>query len=216
MKYIFIQNQSLKLCSRNILLVILLVHVFKTFSVALNIKCNYVYWDLKFASLLNIYTCDGTISTVCDASPFAISASVHPDGKHDYAVEYLTLPNYQYGPEAPKDMPSLFPNLLGLSMTSGSLKGIYKEDLRYHRLLTLHLGSNQLRVLNNDLFTFAPNVILFSAENNQIKIIGWNIFEPLNLQMLNLLNNPCISWYMYRDPVALQNIKNHFRAKCRP
>lgn len=112
----------------------------------------------------------------------------------------------------PLGIEKYFPELVGVAIMSCHLKSIEKTDLKpFDKLIYLHIASNDLETLPNDLFEYHPELRAIQAYNNKIKSVGENIFTRLtNLQYAQFRNNICITTdanISHQIPALIQELK---------
>lgn len=94
----------------------------------------------------------------------------------------------------PRGIGRLLPELLNLKVTNCELKEIKQADLmELHHLKLLDLSSNDIEVIDKDLFKFNPKLQGLMLDLNNIKKIDGNVFDDLKyLKVLSLAANQCV------------------------
>lgn len=95
----------------------------------------------------------------------------------------------------PAGIDKVFPNIFVLVLDSLGIKNIHQADfVGFPRLNELDLQTNQIDVLEKDLFKNIPLLRVLNLWGNDIKMIDANVFDGLKfLKYINLINNFCIS-----------------------
>lgn len=204
---------------RQIVAVLFLLASFCSSAEALHIKCNYTiqrtidaYGPPVIVLLTNVYSCKGTIWTICDNSLKCLGVSNdHLPGRYNAHVSYLEIPLYSFGPRMPTSIEQFFPNLEGLQIKYGSLETISSDDIRYPKLKVLHIRNNKLKSLEKGLFIHTPNLIFVGVESNHIARVAYDLFEPLKmLHTIYIFKNPCKIGYW----VDIVEMKRQINYQC--
>lgn len=96
----------------------------------------------------------------------------------------------------PQNLENVLRNLETIQIDHANLKEITNNDLKPFgaKLKNLWLGSNDIEVIEVDLFDFNPNLEWIFLENNKIKNVESGAFNKLQkLNNLNFDKNPCHS-----------------------
>jgi hypothetical protein len=99
----------------------------------------------------------------------------------------------------PRGLNDLFPNLIYIAMQSIHLKEIRQADLQWYTELTnLHLGFNDIEIIEPDLFKYNPQLQTIDLSDNKIKQVDPNVFDHLNqLNNLYMGKNKCVNRNAY-------------------
>jgi len=94
----------------------------------------------------------------------------------------------------PKGIENVFGNLLIIEISNSNLKQITKSDLQpFTELIELDLKSNDLEVIEKDLFMYNKKLNEVWFDHNKLKHIDNMAFESTQLKFAFFENNPCIS-----------------------
>lgn len=115
----------------------------------------------------------------------------------------------------PKGIGKLLPNLEGIQISKAKLASIDIQDLKpFKNVIKLYLHSNELEVLDTNLFEFNVELRIVHLARNKLKFIGMNILEPLpKLEKAYFDNNPCIN-LQAASPHSLAHLKAQINEKC--
>ena len=115
----------------------------------------------------------------------------------------------------PRGLDKFFKNLKGIQISDTGLKEIHQSDLKHFtQLKVLYLFSNQLEVLEENLFEFNPNLELINLDTNKISYIDPNVFDKLTkLKNLYLSKNACFDMEA-ENPTAIQNVIKAAKSNC--
>ncbi|CAG9811101.1 unnamed protein product [Chironomus riparius] len=103
----------------------------------------------------------------------------------------------------PKGLDTYFKNIQYLGIVNAKLKEIHQEDLKpFFKLKVLYLDSNDLEVLEENLFEFNTNLEVININSNKIKFVDVSVFR--NLFKLNYL------WFDYNNCYS-NKVSNDFR-----
>jgi hypothetical protein len=111
----------------------------------------------------------------------------------------------------PQNLENVLRGLDTIQIDHANLKEITKSDLRPFgdRLRNLWLGSNDIEIIEADLFLFNPNIEWIFLEYNKIKNVESGAFGRLQkLHNLNFINNPCYSGEASDKPTVAFLIAN--------
>ena len=142
------------------------------------------------------YTCLGRIRFDCFKSPAAVEgvSKKHIPGKSRFDVSMFWFVNsrpYKIR-QIPANLGRFFPNLDVLKWSAGDLMTLNIKDIsQFPHLKALHLSSNKLKILYENVFSNTPEIEFLAIDNNQIRGTG-NIFKYLKkVKIMYIANNPC-------------------------
>lgn len=95
----------------------------------------------------------------------------------------------------PAELENFFPNLQGIKVVKSGMKELTGENLKYlPNLEFCDFSSNEIESLDDEnVFIFNSKLKEISFDENKIKFVSENIFEPLlDLTVLSFKNNECI------------------------
>lgn len=120
----------------------------------------------------------------------------------------------------PGGFENFFPSIDEVQVINSSLKVIDKFDLKaFANLEFLNLPHNYLEVLHNDLFVFTPKLRYVYLNNNNLKIIGENVFDALKSTyfLASLESNNCINFFFHNREGQnnFPEFKNEVKSKCK-
>lgn len=197
-----------------VLVVVVLIHSSSAFSVACIFEDSLLFDDLKA-----VYTCAvNTLETnelkrnVSDVTGrhkarrgnrdvVQIQISQHP---HPSLMEFF-----------PRGFAGFFENIVAFHAGKNKLKYLEKSDLKeFGKLRFLYLYSNQLEVLQSDVFQNNPALEYVSFFNNRLMYIGSNILVPLKRLKIAYFNkNICIDKQATTDQ-GLSELKLEISHQC--
>ncbi|CAG9810614.1 unnamed protein product [Chironomus riparius] len=198
------------------LLLFCIVGVYLELSASTSIECEYGTENWKI--LKNVYFCyvnnNPSITTRESAAITSISGT-HQSGKTNsdvggFAVYSKTI-NY-----FPRGLETFFKNIKAIQIDNCNLKEVHQEDLKpFPKLIELHLTSNKLEVLEEDLFDFNPDLEFIHFWDNKIVHIEPNVFDHLSkLSYLYLLYNSCIDKKAKNSTSEVKNVIQAAKSQC--
>lgn len=110
---------------------------------------------------------------------------------HDVKVFYSGESTINFFPQ---NLENVLPNTETIQINNANLKEITRDDLRPfgEKLKNLWLGTNDLELIEADLFDFTPNIEWIYLENNKIKNVESGALGKLHkLKNFNFVKNPC-------------------------
>lgn len=173
-----------------------------------NLECTFGTEDWNFGAAGK--TC--YMKNVVVTAPNQMVTSVNSrSGLKDSEVKLIRA-DFQTINFIPSGIEKYFPELLGVAIMNCHLKSIEKSDLKtFDKLIYLHIASNDLETLPNDLFEFHTELRTIQAYNNKLKYVGENIFAQLkSLQYAQFSNNICINpddSLSHQIPALIQELK---------
>jgi len=116
----------------------------------------------------------------------------------------------------PRGLNKIFKNLKGISISNTGLKEIHQSDLKdFPELVDLWLMSNNIEILEENLFEFNPNLDYIDLDSNKISHINPNVFDKLTkLKTLYLRSNNCINVRAFNDATDVQDVIRTAKAQC--
>jgi hypothetical protein len=117
----------------------------------------------------------------------------------------------------PRGLAKFFPKIEGIYVSSSKLKAITKQDLeQFPQLKEIWAHHLDIEKLDDDLFASNQKVLFIDFEQNKIKFIGEETFEPLKqLTGLYLNANQCINKGAENDVSKVREIINEAKISCR-
>lgn len=108
----------------------------------------------------------------------------------------------------PKDVAKFFGNIKLIHISYSHIKELHASDLEaFPNLVELDLHENKIRILEDGLFQYNPNMKFISFSNNKIVHIDSNVFDGLNnLIYLYLTANRCISRGAYKSSSQVMDV----------
>jgi len=181
-------------------------------------ECRYLNVD-KWGKLATIYECEvqNVVNiTSPDAAQVDEISGTHLAGFKNDNVEVFYV--FQKGPinYFPRGLNTIFKNLKLIQIYNSGLKEIHQSDLKdFPKLLGLYLQSNNLEIIEENLFKFNPNLEFISLNSNKISHIDPNVFDNLiKLNTLYLIINPCINMAAIYNPTEVQNLIKTAQSLC--
>jgi Leucine-rich repeat (LRR) protein len=160
-------------------------------AIAIIITCDFKDANVGYGE---IFTCeaskpplDTTQSKVID-SAFGWPVNTDLTEIKQFYTEFVSAVQF------PLNLHTVFPSLEVIRMFASRVKFLEPLDLRFlSNLKVLDLETNDLEVLQSNLFTYNPRLTQIILKKNKIKFISANVFASLRLSVLNLEENLCIS-----------------------
>jgi Leucine-rich repeat (LRR) protein len=185
-------------------------------SQSVSFQCRYetVVWDtlgsIYWSSVHNKLNI-----TSLDAAQINDISGTHEAGKNNDNVEGLWV-IYNQIHYFPRGLNKFFKNLKAIRIYYSGLKAIHQSDLKdFPKLVYLSLDSNNLEILEENLFEFNPNLEEISLHFNQISHIDSKVFEKLTkLTTLWLSLNTCIDMFASNNATAVRKIIKTAQSQC--
>ncbi|CAG9810388.1 unnamed protein product [Chironomus riparius] len=116
----------------------------------------------------------------------------------------------------PKGLETYFAALISLTIMRVELKELKQADLKVFPNLTfLNLNNNQIEVLGKDLFKFNPKLQGIMLNFNLIKYIDENILNDMKeLKLISFGSNDCINQGASKRDEVMTKVKNAIRNNC--
>jgi len=116
----------------------------------------------------------------------------------------------------PKGIANVFGNLIVIRIQDSDLKQITRRDLQpFTELETLYLYTNDLEVIEKDLFMHNKKLIHIDCDRNKLKHIDNMALDSLTqLTSADFQNNPCISMNANTED-KIPELKNKIAQSCR-
>jgi len=199
-------------------LIFCIVGVYLKLSESTSIECEYYTGEWK--TLGNLYCCsvkkDPKITTRESATITSLSGE-HKSGKtnsdvESFRVHAMTI-NY-----FPRGLEKFFKNIKAITVGFSNLKQIHQEDLKsFPKLAELYFFSNSIKVLEQGLFDFNPDLQRISFEHNKIINMEPEVFDHLNkLGSLLLYGNSCIDdGVIAYNSTEVKNLIHKAEAQCK-
>lgn len=107
----------------------------------------------------------------------------------------------------PQHLGAYFPSLESLDMLNSGVEGVSRADfMGLPKLKQLYLQGNEVKVLENDLFTANPMLVFISFYGNPVNHVGHGVFNHLKeLTNIHLHGNAntCLGSYAENRPATL-------------
>lgn len=106
----------------------------------------------------------------------------------------------------PQNLENIFPNLIGISISSSQLTEVTQNDLKvFSQLKYLWLPHNQIKYLRGDVFAYNTKLEVVVMYSNLIAHIDPTMFNNLSeLRVLNLAKNECKSLTLTDTRLAVE------------
>lgn len=162
---------------------------------------------------------EALVDTSCDHTNVVVGVSNnHMAGMQTYNVEMIYFKGLQKIPRVPSGLEHFYPNLLTFRIPFCELEDISSEELRYPRLKHAYLSYNKLKKLDGDLFKHTPLLEFLGVENNNIRTVGWFIFDHLsnlNIVYTGNVTNMCVDFWA-RNRSEVLDVMKRFLLYCNP
>jgi hypothetical protein len=163
------------------------------------------------------YECEDTVTIINSKDEQQITelSGTHLRGRSndDVLSFYAYRMNIAY---FPKGLDTFFKNIEYLGVVNARMKEIHQEDLKpFFKLKVLYLDSNDIEILEENLFEFNPNLEVININSNRIKYVDVSVFR--NLFKLNYLwfdYNICYSNKISNDLRGVRKIINEINENC--
>jgi len=177
-----------------------------------------VFKSGAWKTLGTLYRCEvqnAVNITSLDAAQIDSISGVHLPGYNNDNIEAFTLGKGQIH-YFPRDLNKFFKNLKGIEIYSTGQKEVHQRDLKdFPKLMSLYLYTNNLEILEENLFEFNPNLELIYIGITKITHIDPHVFDKLiKLKTLYLISNTCINTYTSNSQTAVQNIIRTVQLQC--
>lgn len=177
-----------------------------------NLECNFNAETWKYISgetcttrNLDVTASDQSVTTVNDRTEANVLTR---------KVKFLCIDS-QVVKFVPSGLNIFFPNIIELKISNSSLQFIEKKNLaQFTNLKYLDLSGNELKTLDDDLFS--ANVMLrdINFNKNKLNAVGENILEPLkNAFKIDFGDNVCINKEATGE-AEIQELKHQLAEKC--
>ncbi|CAG9811680.1 unnamed protein product [Chironomus riparius] len=185
-----------------------------TYVLSLNIECN--CGDQNYHAVGSKYYCAVISDFIIDSQnqvQIETLKNSHISGKSDDDDIYfhISTKSIQY---FPRGLEKFYKNLKGIVIWHTQLKEIHQEDLKkYPKLNFLNLSGNKIEIIQDDLFDFNPDLIVF--ENMKLIHIGATTFDSLTkLSTFYLGGNPCTNESSLKDRTATLKVISSLKSSC--
>ncbi|KAJ6639146.1 Leucine-rich repeat-containing G-protein coupled receptor 5 [Pseudolycoriella hygida] len=183
-------------------------------SSGLIINCDYV--DTVQGDLGTLYTCLSRVVFVGDSRTVTQVSENHLDGRNSSSVQaiiYNQTLNF-----FPRNVSEFFPNIQIIYANFINSSELYREDLKgFEDLRSFRFGNNNLKEIENDLFT--NNLLLTSVyfEHNPITHVGHSVFSHLNnLNTLYMYNTSCMNRFAANNRIEVERLVFSIIIECPP
>jgi Leucine-rich repeat (LRR) protein len=191
---------------------------------SLTLQCEYKFRQFTWeTSLIEDYGCKATIVPDAEKSFITAVSQNHSEGMTFDDVRLLYYAREQTIPQLPKLGFKFYPKLEAFSASRVSLERISSRDFLNlpSCLRIVFLYNNKLREIPSDLFRFTPNVEVVALNGNQIKHVGNNFLDSLNvktLQKLGIFENSCTNFEVVGmgNEKKIDELKIELKTKCQP
>jgi len=165
-------------------------------SSSVNIGCGFGFGG-AYTAVGNVYRCitSGSLSiTTKESAQVSGVSGTHESFKSNKNVEGFRIDGgtiYYF----PKGLEKFFGNLKMIYINPCQLKEIHQSDLVvFPHLVFLYLQSNNIEVIEENLFKFNPNLEALEIRESKITHIDPNVFDNLNkLSIFRFTGVPCIN-----------------------
>lgn len=166
----------------------------------------------------SVYECRDATTQITSKNDTVVTGRAgmrHFYGKDDASVGSLWMTETKVF-YFPTKIESVFPNLIAISITNCQLKEIHQSDLKpFSKLEKIFVQSNNLAVLEQELFKYNPKIMRMNFADNNIVHVESSVFINLqNLQFLNFNNNPCYSDYINDNHLSVLNLVLSIQLEC--
>jgi len=181
-----------------------------------SLQCKYT--SGLWGTLGTVYYCmvQNSISiTSLDVATVDSISGTHLVGYNNDNVEGFSIIQGQVH-YFPRGLNNFFKNLKGIEIANTGLKEIYQSNLKdFPKLTNLWLYSNDLEILEENLFQFNPNFEKMVLNSNKISQIAPTVFDKLTkLSSLYLESNICINMKAENSLTEVQNVIKTAKAQC--
>jgi Leucine-rich repeat (LRR) protein len=114
----------------------------------------------------------------------------------------------------PEELANIFPNLRYLGISRSNLLSIKANDLKFPKLNILLILSNQIAIIDGNLFTFTRNLQWIFFNDNRIQNVGENLLAGLTaLKQADFRDEICIN-QSATTPEAIQKLNLQLPISC--
>ncbi|KAL7017976.1 hypothetical protein ACKWTF_010586 [Chironomus riparius] len=176
------------------------------------------YSNNHYDVLGSIYQCkvvgDLTI-TLKDQSTITSASQDHSGSKSNDDVFGFVSDN-KFIKYFPKGLEKVFKNLQLFHIRFTFIQELHQSDMKpFPELKEIDLHDNDIKVLEDGLFDFNPNLVFVSFSNNKITHIGLMVFNGLNnLKYLYLTSNTCTSRGAYLSRSEVLEVVEYAKIEC--
>ena len=184
---------------------------------SVSFQCQYNLDGWGFLGTLYYCNIVNAVSiTSPDAAQIDSISGTHQFGRDNDNVEAFNVENKGQINYFPRGLNKFFKNLKAIQIYNNVLKEIHQRDLKdFPKLMGLSLRTNNLEILEENLFEFNPNLEFIDLWSNKITHIDPHVFSNLiKLHSLFVFQNPCISMYITDNSTAIQNIIRAAQLQC--
>lgn len=170
--------------------------------------------NCKFVIQFGDYKCEkAVISNKSDENVTELFGT-HKRGYSGVNVQNLDLESHNLT-FFPTNIEKEFPMLEYIFLSYNLITCVTNAHLRPHQLLQgLYLASNQIEVIESNLFDGLPNLQVVSLIYNNIKHVNDNVKLPAKCGFY-VGNNPCVDKY-YSSTVEIIDLSGDLQDKCPP
>jgi len=191
----------------------LINRTFESSSVDCNFNSNYDFIAAGYK-----YRCQMSnnliISSPKSAQIVAVTGT-HMSGKSNNDEIYFNAADKQIE-YFPRGLEKFFSQLTGIAIWRSQLKEIHQDDLKlYTKLNYLNLGENNIEVIEDGLFDFQPNIIVFTCGKCSIFHISPTVFDDLpKLATLYLYGNKCTNQHSTNNRAGVLEVIESVKNTC--
>ena len=176
-------------------------------------ECDFI--SIKLFKAKGIYKCKArNLNVQSDNERITEVIGEPKDQKSSQDVQILIIEN-QVCQYLPKDFDSHFPEVYHLDVNNCGLKNVSSEEMKmFPKLKHLYIRSNPIEVLPEGLFQHNLFLEFINLNDNKIKHVGANIFEPLTLlAILSFERNICFDGFALQEE-SLRRMKTEIAGNC--
>jgi hypothetical protein len=198
--------------------------LFLEMSNSLTLQCEYKFlaftWEIF---LIQDYGCKATIVPGSEESYITDVSKNHISEKTFDDVRLLLYAHNQTVSTLPKFGLKYYPNLQAYSASNVGLEKVTSRDFLNvsPKLKIIFLYNNKIQEIPSDLFTLTPNIEYLALNGNQIKHVGLNFINSLNLatiKKLGIFGNSCTNFEIVGadNKKKIDELKLELKEKCHP
>jgi len=162
------------------------------------------------------YTCTVDVVDMSgNAAAFLDVTGIHQPARtnsHVLGIRFLRNPFDRM----PTNIESFFPNLMFIAFYGGNLTFISAENLKpFRNLQQFFVNSNQISIIEGDLFKYSPNIQIMQFWGNRITNVGHGLLIGLRmLRQADFGRNSCIDISASQETIA--NLTRALLLQCPP
>lgn len=212
--------------SKKVLNFLIFLSCLNNFTKALNVDCSFEQVDWE---IFTTYTCRIRSSQISsnDSSLLGFTGThandtmkangLQPKFTNMEVKGFFMDQNCHHVTEIPTNINQFFPNFVGISINACGIKTLKGDELKnYQNLQAFFLEGTKVEKIPGNLFSQNPYIRGVTFKNNQIAIIGENLFGPhqTSLSFLNFIENKCINM-IGRSEIEIPPIVYQIKFSCK-